>query len=670
VRRASQRFFPGLEESKILKKISLVLLVLTLLAACAYGELAELGITALRADVGPRRLGMGMTGSGTIDDIFALYNNPGALPWAKGVAVSLQNLSNTSAAQSYPTGFGTTLALGVTAGKTESFSTAGGAVNSSSYDSLSLAAGTRLEIGGKNLGVGFTLNSLVGQTLLRPGQIDATGNGWDLDVGLLYRYLPWLSLGASAHNILPANTLGGGIIRWTNGIREGIPAFYRAGVSARLIGEVSPWRIEGQDFLLNGDYEYVGLTRQSNFRLGWEWALNQKYFLRLGFSPDLAWGAGIKFGDWQTDFSISKNPLKDEKQIFLSLSFYPAEWMILSQPIKRLNLLDGERTYYPSVEAKGEVWPGVKLKINSRPVTVNEAAKFSQTLPLTMGENPLLFESRYEGEVSEKKIVVTRQPLPRSPVSKLSIMNGQIFYDRALTIMGMVESGSRLFINGQEIPVADDQSFTAALTLQPGENLIRIQNQLGGKDIYQDYVVYLRSPPKAPTVARKVEKIVKIPVKLAALPKPKKLVALKRPEPPKMLKALPKKPKPALPPPPPPKPAKPIPIPAPIKAITQLEKELENFRKDIKERALQEADQKKFLALQALLKEKTGLTISFRARLKLPKGYLAVYQLVDEQYVALRHLGGGRVSIDSYDAIEGLWATRAILPYSDIKNLL
>lgn len=645
-------------------------MVLALFPAIARGELAELGITALKMDIGARRLGMGMTGSGTIDDIFALYNNPGALPWAKGVAVSLRDMSNTSAAQSYPTGFGTTLALGVTASKTESFSTSGGVVNSSSYDSLSLAAGTRIEIGGKNLGVGLTLNSLVGQTLIRPGRIDATGNGWDLDVGLLYRYYPWLSLGASAHNLLPENTLGGGVIRWTNGNREGIPAYYRAGASARLIGEVSPWSVEGQSLLLNGDYEYLSLTRQSAFRLGWEWALYQKYFLRMGFSPDLAWGAGIKFGDWQTDFSISKNPLKDEKQIFLSLSFYPAEWMILSQPIKRLNLVDGQRTYYPSVEAKGEVWPGVKLKINSQPVTVGEDAQFSQTLPLALGENPLVFETWYEGERAEKMITVTRRPLPSSPVNTLSIINGQIFYDNSLAIKGTVEPGSRLFINGQEIPVAEDQSFTAALTLQPGKNLIRFQNHLGERDIYQDYVVYLRPLPKFPAAGKKVEKKLIEPVSLATLPSPKKAVARRKPAQPKMLKALPKKLRTAPPLPSPPKPAKPIPIPSPVRAQTQLANELDKFKKEIKERARQEEDQKKFLALQALLKEKTGLTITSRVKVKLPQGYLAVYQLVDEQYIALRHLGGGRISIDSYHALEGLWATQAVVPYSDIKNLL
>lgn len=556
-------------------------MVLTLLPAITRAELAELGLTALRMEVGARRLGMGMAGSGIINDIFALFNNPGALPWAKGVAVSLKDMSNTSAAQSYPTGFGATLALGVTAGKTESFSTSGGAVNSSSCNSLSLAAGTRLEVGGKNLGVGLTLNSLVGQTLIRPGRIDAAGNGWDLDVGLLYRYSPWLSLGASAHNILPANTLGGGVIRWTNGNRESLPAFYRAGAAAR-------WQAADQEHLLAGDYEYLNLTRQSAFRLGWEWTLYQKYFLRLGFSPDLAWGAGIKFGDWQTDFSISKNPLKDENQIYLSISFYPAEWLILSQPIKRLNLMDGERTYYPSVEAAGEVWPNVKLKINSQPVTIGEDAKFSQTLPLNLGENPLVFESWYEGERSEKKIIIVRDPLPRPPV-------------------------------------------------------------------------YLRTPPKIPA-AKKVEKP---PV----YPKPKKIIAPKKPVPPKMLKVLPKKAKPK-PSPPPPKPAKPLKIPPPIRARTQLTKELEKFRKEIKERARQEEDQKKFLALQTLLKEKTGFTITSRVKIKLPQGYLAVYQLVDEQYIALRHLGGGRVSIDSYDALEGLWTTRAIVPYSEIANLL
>jgi hypothetical protein len=43
---------------------------------------------------------------------------------------------------------------------------------------------------------------------------------------------------------------------------------------------------------------------------------------------------------------------------------------------------------------------------------------------------------------------------------------------------------------------------------------------------------------------------------------------------------------------------------------------------------------------------------------------------MDEQYVALRHLGAGRVAVDSYDAQAGLWTTKAVVSYSDIKNLL
>ena len=720
-------------------------------------------------DIGARKLGMGSVGSGLRDDIFALFNNPGSLPWTKGVAVSLKDMANTAAAQSYPTGFGASLALGVSANKSELFSTSGGDVTSSSFNSLSLAAGTRLDLLpmippdlGRNLGVGLSINALIGQTLTRPGRIDATGNGWDMDIGLLYRYSPWLTAGASAHNILPFNTLGGGVIRWTNGNQEGFPVFYRGGVAARLIGdERSPWQNNGQELLLAADLEYQNLIQKSTLRLGGEWTLPQQYFLRMGFSPDLALGGGAKFGDWQLDTSISKDPLKNENLLYFSISYYPADWLILSKPIKKLNISDGQNTYESTLEVVGEVYPNVKLKINSQPIALREDQTFAHPLKLDLGENPLVFETIYEGEKAEKKIRLIRKPLPHLPVNSISFKSNQVIYSGAIDAKGMVEPGSELTMNDVPMLLAEDQSFAANIALRPGKNVISVRNRLGSKDIVKNYVIYRKPLPKSPLVSLNLPKgnktkaeVVGIkgraqpgltltmnnePVDLkengdfqvyltlnpgkntirfegrqgdlsvakqytitylAAPQKPAPEIAEEAPPPPPKEEIVEEAPPPPpkeeivkeAPPPPPKKvavqrvkprvlpsrakpvivkpAAKPLKIPKPVKGPTEFTKEIEKLKQEARERSKQEVNFKKLEALRALLKEKTGFTITARVPVKLPKGYLAVYLLMDEQYVALRHLGAGRVAVDSYDAQAGLWTTKAVVSYSDIKNLL
>jgi hypothetical protein len=713
-------------------------------------------------DIGARKLGMGSVGSGLLDDIFALFNNPGSLPWTKGVAVSLKDMANTAAAQSYPTGFGASLALGVSANKTELFSTSGGDVTGSSFNSLSLAAGTRLDLLplippdlGRVLGVGLSINALIGQTLVRPGRIDATGNGWDMDLGLLYRYSPWLTAGASAHNILPFNTLGGGVIRWTNGNQEGFPVFYRGGVAARVIGdERSPWQNNDQELLLAADLEYQNLIKKSTLRLGGEWTFPQKYFLRMGFSPDLALGGGAKFGDWQLDASISKDPLKNDNLLYFSISYYPSDWLILSKPIKKLNVSDGQNTYDSTLEVVGEVYPNVKLKINNQPIALREDQTFTHPLKLDLGENPLVFETIYEGEKAEKKIRLIRKPLPHLPVNSISFKSNQVIYSGNIDAKGMVEPGSELTMNDVPMPLAGDQSFAANIALRPGKNVISVKNRLGGKDIVKNYVIYRKPLPQSPVVSLNLPKgnktksevigikgraqpgltltmnnepvdlkengdfqvyltlnpgkntirlegrqgdlsvakqytitYLAAPQKLAPEiveeapppPPPKEVVVrpVKKARPPVMMRVLPRKVKPLIAKPevkpapqPVAKPIKPLKIPKPIKVPTEFTEEIKKLKQEARERAKQEENIKKLEALRALLKEKTGFTITARVPVKLPKGYLAVYQLMDEQYVALRHLGAGRVAVDSYDALAGLWTTKAVLPYSDIKNLL
>jgi len=92
--------------------------------------------------------------------------------------------------------------------------------------------------------------------------------------------------------------------------------------------------------------------------------------------------------------------------------------------------------------------------------------------------------------------------------------------------------------------------------------------------------------------------------------------------------------------------------------------------KELKAQQEAERQEAKAKKLQDIIRSASGITIVKKVKVKLPKGYLAVYITSQNTFVVLRHMGSGKVAIEHYQSSTGEWSHMAYVPYSKIKNLL
>jgi hypothetical protein len=92
--------------------------------------------------------------------------------------------------------------------------------------------------------------------------------------------------------------------------------------------------------------------------------------------------------------------------------------------------------------------------------------------------------------------------------------------------------------------------------------------------------------------------------------------------------------------------------------------------KELKAQQETERQEAKAKKLQDIIRSASGITIVKKVKVKLPKGYLAVYITSQNTFVVLRHMGAGKVAIEHYQSSTGEWSHMAYVPYSKIKNLL
>ncbi|MEA3493589.1 MAG: S-layer homology domain-containing protein [Candidatus Margulisiibacteriota bacterium] len=414
-----------------MKKFLILLIGLSVIVSPSFAELKELGINPLRLELGSRPLGMG--GAFTaISDVNSVLYNPGGLAWAKGVSLTYQDPQNLSFLQAYPNGEGSSAGLAILKKTYSGIPFQIGEANSGSTIVL-LSYGTKLNAIPrlyknpffKRFGIGITLKGLVGQTLRRTGYFDRSATGWDIDLGVIWKGGEWWSAGAALHNILPINTLGGGAVIWDVGGEEGIPASFRFGSSAKIIGDLdAPIFMEDRELILSGEIDFSRI-RTSQLKLGGEWYFQKRFYLRSGIvagdETDINLGAGFRREDWGIDLAYYREPIKNERYISASLSYYPKEWVVLKKldiakptvmlerPIEELSLEDNIVTYDDRIEINGRVKPGVKVYINGLPASLDKNNAFKVVVPLRLKKNLIIVEARYEGERKVWKYKVFRK---------------------------------------------------------------------------------------------------------------------------------------------------------------------------------------------------------------------------------------------------------------------
>ncbi|MFA6549240.1 MAG: S-layer homology domain-containing protein [Candidatus Margulisiibacteriota bacterium] len=407
-----------------MKKL-LLLTFLVLLALPVRAELAELGINPLQLEIGGRPCGMGGAFVGMLDDVNSIFYNPAGLAWAKGIEVSARDAENIAAIQAYPNGTGASLGLGILKQNVANIPVSGGMASSNNTVIL-LSYGTKLNFIPalyknplfQTIGVGLTLKGLVGETLHRPGQLDRSATGWDLDCGALWKVNDWCSVGASLLNFLPAKALGGGIIKWDLSGDEGIPAAAKLGTEVRVIGDVdSPVFMEGKELTFTGDIN-VSQSKGTLFRLGSEFGISRRYYLRAGLmqqylvsgtTSNLNLGAGYRTNHWGVDFSTYHEPISDSNGFQFSVLYFPKDWIVvkklevekpkiqLDQAIESISIGDNIVTYDDKIAVYGKVKAGVQVYVNGSLATTTDNT-FKAIVPLKLQKNLIVVEARYEGE--------------------------------------------------------------------------------------------------------------------------------------------------------------------------------------------------------------------------------------------------------------------------------
>lgn len=533
-----------------MKNLFAALLILSIFSAPSFAFFRSIGMTPLKIKMSARPLSLGEAFS-AIPDIDSQFYNPGCMPWTKGISINMQNFSNIAVSQAYPTGNDMTLGLAFAYNKSSGLRVTGGGTAeiqgsvmiftySTKLSSLLLFQNDDLF---RSIGIGASFKFLLNEGMFQQGQFDKNGSGYDLDAGIYYKASPWLSFGAVGGNILPYKTFGGGVIKW-KGIEgeESIPAFYKVGTSAKVIGDLrSPIFVQDQELNISADIEKT-VQSAAKIELGLEYSYSNTYSLRAGItsSNEASIGLGYKASGWGVNLSYSKDAAVGNNVFYANIIYFPEEWHFLSHPFEYLKPEDGFETYDSSCEVAGKVKPGITLTVNEKQVDIKQDRTFSHIVDLSVGQNIITAETLYENDRLSQQINVLRKELPKEPIA---------------------------YINMDLPPM-----------------------------------------PAAPAIER----------------------------------------------------------PKPVK--TKIHKVKHAKKKYIKKKHFKRVDKnllKNFKQVQKIIKEKTSLTILSEAEIRL-SGYFAVYVLSDFQYIALRDLRNGLISIDYYETARKSWKTLATAPYGEL----
>ena len=494
--------------ASLIMKRTILILLLILIPSAALADLQSIGIIPLKLNCGARYQGMGNTNVSIPSDANTVFSNPGALVWSKGISVSLKDPNNICAGEAYPTGYGATFGIGILM---DSIPDAPGA-SSVSSSALLLSAGARLDSilplpdiadTAKNIGLGASFKALLSESMSRPEQGDLTGNGWELDAGLLYRMLPWVDVGAAGYNLLPYQTLGGGALAWNNISAESIPAYFKVGLSAKIVGDIrSPYYWEDNTVMLTTDFEY---SKKALMHLGVEWTRSDQYLFRAGLSQsirndeivtDPSFGIGYRTQDWQYDFCFNKEPVNGDQTFYLSAVYFPKDWFFLAHPLINISLQDTQSTFDPSIEVSGKVRPEVRVSINSSDVSTDADGNFKTVLPLNIGSNAVTLTTDYLGERQNQYFNVTRKSIPTSPADIIFPVGTDIVFTDTMNITGKVTDGiDKLFINGQQIALDSAGGFTYSIPLVMGKNIIDVVGEYDNSKVSKSYTFYRKLPP-------------------------------------------------------------------------------------------------------------------------------------------------------------------------------
>jgi len=246
-----------------------------------------------------------------------------------------------------------------------------------------------------------------------------TASGFDMDVGILYTPLTWLTVGFSGQNVIPYDM--GGKLVWPepSGQEEAFPHLARLGVSAKILGSDAPYQYGEHELIVGLDTNFSFLRSELPmlFHVGAEWWPTEYTALRAGVDQDyvgrgdggleafnnLAAGVGLLYSGFRFDYAYHQyNNIPENDTHYFSISYNVWKEKPVPPPkvfIRLLEPKDKTIIYADGIAVAGEVIePSVKaIKINGKDTAIGTGGIFRTTLPMLVGKNGIVVEAFDEG---------------------------------------------------------------------------------------------------------------------------------------------------------------------------------------------------------------------------------------------------------------------------------
>ncbi|MFH0886974.1 MAG: S-layer homology domain-containing protein, partial [bacterium] len=339
----------------------LLVFICVSLLICSVSYADQMGVSSdlTKVSIGARSMGMGGVGVATSFDGSALFSNPARISAAKNPVLStmqanlIGEININQIAVVYPTQYGIFGFGYIGSGLADIYPTIRNAssdrveINSSlstmSYkdSTFVVAYANELDKLGKLVNVSLPENIAVGANLkvfnksMSGGNLtNAAGSGYDIDLGITYLPLPWLTVGSSIQNVLPASL--GGNMSWATGAKDSLPSRSKIGGALKLLGQDGLYSFNNQELTLALDLEgSFNANKPILAHAGVEWSPISFADIRLGLdqravsdgsgmapSADLTAGVGLNYAGIAFDYAYHQyDNLANATTHFFSLSY-------------------------------------------------------------------------------------------------------------------------------------------------------------------------------------------------------------------------------------------------------------------------------------------------------------------------------------------------------------
>ncbi|MBE3583855.1 MAG: N-acetylmuramoyl-L-alanine amidase [Limnochordaceae bacterium] len=156
------------------------------------------------------------------------------------------------------------------------------------------------------------------------------------------------------------------------------------------------------------------------------------------------------------------------------------------------------RTNESQVNVRGQTDPGVTVTINGEPVVVEEDGQFTAMVPLTHEGDTLLRIRAVNaaGSSTTRVLFLIRDTTPPLLVVETP-EGGWATQQDKITLAGVVEPGSQLFLGDQPVPVDAGGKFSVVQPLVAGENhfVFTAKDEVGNERRVEVVAIQDREPP-------------------------------------------------------------------------------------------------------------------------------------------------------------------------------